>query len=89
MSAIGVVRQAEGVHPAEEEVGGGWDASETTLFDFVTSGDSLGLTLVHYSAQLVPFLTQKHTLNSLNTPYHLLNTHETTPNCTPCHTEGA
>ena len=26
-----------------------------------------GLTLVHYSAQLEPFLTQKHTLNTPNT----------------------
>jgi hypothetical protein len=42
-----------------------------------------GLTLVHYSAQLEPCLTQKHTLN---TPYHPLNTPQTTPtpNCTPC-----
>jgi len=29
-----------------------------------------GLTLVHYSAHLEPFLTQKHTLNTLDTPYH-------------------
>jgi hypothetical protein len=48
-----------------------------------------GLTLVHHSAQLEPFLTQKHTLNTPNTPYHPLNTSETTPICTPCHTEGA
>ncbi len=48
-----------------------------------------GLTLVHYSAQLEPFLTQKHTLNTRNTPYHSLDTPETTPNCTPCQTEGA
>jgi len=27
-----------------------------------------GLTLVHYSAQLEPFLLQKHTLNTPNTP---------------------
>ena len=27
-----------------------------------------GLTLVHFSAQLEPFLTQKHTLNTPNTP---------------------
>ena len=51
--------------------------------------DRQGLTLVHYSAQLEPFLTQKHTLNSPDTPYHPLNTPETTPNRTPCHTEGA
>jgi hypothetical protein len=30
--------------------------------------------LVHYSAQLEPFLTQKHTLNTPNTPYHPLST---------------
>jgi hypothetical protein len=48
-----------------------------------------GLTLVHYSAQLEPFLTQKHTLNTPNTPYHPLNTPETTLNCSPRHTEGA
>ena len=48
-----------------------------------------GLSLVHHSAQLKPFLTQKHTLNTPNTPYRPLNTPETTPNCTPRHTEGA
>jgi len=29
---------------------------------------------LHYSAQLEPFLTQKHTLNTPQTPYHPLNT---------------
>jgi hypothetical protein len=48
-----------------------------------------GLTLVHFSAQLEPFLTQKHTLNTPDAPHHPLSTPETTPNCTPCHTEGA
>ena len=48
-----------------------------------------GLTLVHYSAQFEPFLTQEHTLHTPDTPYHPLNTPETTPDCTPCHTEGA
>ena len=48
-----------------------------------------GLILVHYEAQLEPFLTQKHTLNIPNIPYHPLSTPETTRNCTPCHTEGA
>jgi len=38
-----------------------------------------GLTLVHYSAQLEPFLTQKHTLNTPNTPYHCLNDPENNP----------
>ena len=46
-----------------------------------------GLTLVHYLAQLEPFLTQKRTqkrtLNTPNTPYHPILTPETTPNCTP------
>jgi hypothetical protein len=48
-----------------------------------------GLTLVHYSAQVEPFLTQKHTLHTPKAPYHPLNIPETTPNCTPCHAEGA
>jgi hypothetical protein len=48
-----------------------------------------GLTFVHYSAQLKPFLTKKHTLNTPNIPYHLLNTPETTPNSNPCDTDGA
>ena len=52
-------------------------------------GSGQGLTLVHYSAQLEPFLTQGHTLNTPNTPYPPLNTPETTPNYTPCYTEGA
>ena len=47
------------------------------------------LTLVHFSAQPEPFLTQRHTLNTPNTPYQPTNTPETTPNCTPCHTECA
>jgi hypothetical protein len=33
-----------------------------------------GFTLVHYSAQLELFLTQKHTLNTPNTSCHPLNT---------------
>jgi hypothetical protein len=52
----------------------------------VLVGGRQGLTLVHCSAQLEPFLTQKHTLTTLHTPYQPLNTLETTPNCTPCHT---
>ena len=45
-----------------------------------------GLTLVHFSAQLEPCLTQEntlHTLNTLNTPYHPLNTGYTTPTPIP------
>jgi hypothetical protein len=48
-----------------------------------------GLTLVHYSARLEPFLTQKHTRNTPTDPCHPLKIPETAPNCTPCHTEGA
>ena len=62
-------------------------SSENPLASFGASRQ--GLTLVHFSAQLEPFLTQQHTLNTPNAPYHPLNTPETTPNCTPCHTEGA
>ena len=61
--------------------------SPRTIFTLVTVCQ--GLTLVHHSAQLEPFLTQKHTVMTPDTPYHPLNTPETTPNCTPCHTEGA
>ena len=43
----------------------------------------------HCSAQLEPFLIQKHTRNTHHTPYHPLNTPEATPQCTPCHAEGA
>jgi hypothetical protein len=50
-------------------------------------GVKQGLTPVHYSAQLEPFLTQKHTLNTPITPYPPFNIPETTPNCTHCHTE--
>ena len=45
--------------------------------------------LVHFAAQLEPFLTQKQTLNTPDAPYYPLNTPETTPICTPCRTEGA
>ena len=38
------------------------------------AGFEAGVTLVHNSAQLEPFLTQKHTLSTPNTPYHPLNT---------------
>jgi hypothetical protein len=55
----------------------------------VRRGVRQGLTLVHYSAQLEPFLTQKHTITTPNTPHHPRNTPETTPNCNPCQTEGA
>jgi len=53
------------------------------------AGFEAGVTLVHNSAQLEPFLTQKHTLNTPDTPYYPLNTPEITPNCSPCYTEGA
>jgi hypothetical protein len=48
-----------------------------------TSASRQGLTLVHFSAQLEPCLTQQNTLHILNTPYHLLNTGYTTPTRTP------
>jgi len=53
------------------------------------AGWGQGLTLVQYSAQLEPFLRQTRTLDTPNKPYHPLNTSETTPKCTPCHTEYA
>jgi len=42
-----------------------------------------GLTLVHFSAQLEPCLTQENTLHTLNTPQHPLNTGYTAPARTP------
>jgi hypothetical protein len=42
-----------------------------------------GLTLVHFSAQLEPSLTQENTLHTLNTHSHPLNTGCTTPARTP------
>jgi len=37
-------------------------------WNLVSSSSSQGLTLVHYSAQCEPFLTQKHTLITPTTP---------------------
>ena len=54
-----------------------------------SAASSQGLTLVHYSAQLEPFLTQKHTRNTPSYPLPTPTTTEATPNCAPCHTEGA
>jgi hypothetical protein len=48
-----------------------------------------GRTLVHFSAQLEPCLTQENTLHTLNTPYHPLNTGYTAPTRTPYPTECA
>jgi len=42
-----------------------------------------GLTLVHFSAQLEPCLTQEITLHTLHTPYHTLDTGCTAPPRTP------
>ena len=42
-----------------------------------------GLTLVHVSAQLNPYLTHKNTLHTLNAPSHPLNTGYKTPARTP------
>jgi len=41
------------------------------------------LTLVHFSAQLEPCLTNKTTLHTLDTPKHPLNTGWTTPARSP------
>jgi len=51
--------------------------------DNAWSAAGQGLTLYHCSAQLEPFLTQKYTLNTPNTPYHPLDTPESAPNCNP------
>jgi hypothetical protein len=37
------------------------------------AGGGQGPTLVHFSAQPEPFLTQKHTLHTPDTPQHPLN----------------
>ena len=50
--------------------------------DVEVAGDQ-GLTLVRFSAQLEPRLTQENTLHTLNTPKHPLNTGYTTPPRTP------
>jgi hypothetical protein len=42
-----------------------------------------GLTLVHFSAQLEPCLTQENTQNILDTPQHPLKTGYTTPTRNP------
>ena len=42
-----------------------------------------GLTLVHFAAQLEPFLSQKNTLHTPNTPLHPLDSGHTTPTRTP------
>jgi len=47
---------------------------EEAIRTLQTAAAGQGLSLVHYSAQLEPFLTQKHTLNAANTHYHPLNT---------------
>jgi hypothetical protein len=41
--------------------------------------DDQGLTLVHFSPQLEPCLTQENTLHTLNIPLQPLNTGYTTP----------
>jgi hypothetical protein len=49
----------------------------------VRSAAIQGLTLVNFSAQLEPCLTQESTLHTINTSSHPLNTGYTTPKCTP------
>ena len=48
-----------------------------------------GLTLVRFSAQLEPCLTQEHTLHTLLTPCIPLNTGYTIPTRTPYHIQSA
>jgi pimeloyl-ACP methyl ester carboxylesterase len=48
-----------------------------------------GITLVHFSAQLEPFLTRKHTQNTPNTPPHPQNTPQASLKHTPYPTESA
>ena len=48
-----------------------------------------GPTLVHFSAQPEPFLTQNTPYTPRNTPWYSVNTPETTPDCIPCPTESA
>ena len=50
---------------------------------------SQGLTLVHFSAQLEPCLTQETTLHILDTPSNPLNTGYITPMRTPCSLQSA
>ena len=47
------------------------------------SSCSQGLTLVRCSAQLEPFLTQKHTPITPDTAYHPLNTPQNNPSLHP------
>ena len=61
---------------AEDRAASEWNSSHSPHVYPRASSVEQGLTLVRYSAQLEPFLTQKHTLNTPNTP-------ATTPNCTP------
>jgi hypothetical protein len=56
---------------------------------YLAQYDGHGRTLLDYSAQLEPFLTQNHALHTLDNPFDPRNTPETTPNCTSYHTEGA
>ena len=67
-------------HPSEMEAAAGRRGVESVLTG-ATAGQ--GLTLVHFSAQLEPCLTQEYTLHTPNTPWHPLNTGYTTPTRTP------
>ena len=66
-----------------------YSAVDRVAFGKALAANGRGLQLVHFSAQLEPFLTLKHTLSTPITPYHPLKTPETTPSCTPCPTESA
>jgi hypothetical protein len=53
-----------------------------SVFSHIAAGEATsaqGLTLVHFSAQLEPCLTQQNTLHIPNTPSHPLNTGYITP----------
>ena len=54
---------------SDEDIGGG---GEEEVKGKAAAGGRQGLTLVHFSAQLEPCLTQENTPHTLNTPKHPL-----------------
>jgi hypothetical protein len=65
----------------------GWSAASVSVTiapSFAASNPgSQGLTLVHFSVKLEPFLTHKNNLHTINTPKHPLNTGYTIITRTP------
>jgi len=59
---------------------------EDTILDLLSNATGQGLTLVHFSAQLEPCLTDKYTLHALKQP---LDTGYTIPTGTPCPIKSA